>query len=204
MTEAEAPALRRDVNTSQEVRWRTLHPAQQARYRAPLAPDSAQHGRERSRIRDPARAGPCLDPRVRRAQTQPGGGAPVPLPGFHFLRSTEPGLPCPPGGSADTSPQAGACVGRNSSHTARQMRSMAKVRLFAFGDCGSPISADGPCKKHRLSSPEPPVTELPAALHFLTRRHPACDRVCDAQGHEADEVSQGWTGKSEKGRSREG
>src|SRR6266851_6961976 len=58
--------------------------------------------------------------------------------------------------------------------------------------------------KHRIFSPGPPVTELPAALHFLTRRHPGCDRVCDAQGPEADEVSQGWTGKSEKGRSREG
>ena len=81
LTEAEAPALRRDVNTSQEVRWRTLHPAQQAHYRAPWAPDGAQHGSEHKHNKRPAFAGPCPDPRgpariipARRRSTGPASG----------------------------------------------------------------------------------------------------------------------------------
>ncbi len=59
-------------------------------------------------------------------------------------------------------------------------------------------------EKHRIPSPGPPLAQLPAVLHFLAHQEPACDRVCDAWDPEADEVSPGWTGKSEKGPSREG
>src|SRR5436309_1200740 len=45
--------------------------------------------------------------------------------------------------------------------------------------------------EHRIFSPGPPVTKLPAVLHFLSHRDPSCDRVCDVRGPRIDKVRPG-------------
>jgi len=45
--------------------------------------------------------------------------------------------------------------------------------------------------EHRIFSPGPPVTKLPAMLHSLPRRNPSCDRVCDVRGPGIDKVRPG-------------
>ena len=54
--------------------------------------------------------------------------------------------------------------------------------LFACEWLRSPISIDGPFKKHRSLNPGAPVAELPAVLHVLSHRDSICDRVCDTRG----------------------